>query len=117
MTILGLETSCDETSAAIIEGNDKAVILKSNIIASSLAMHIPTGGIIPENAAREQVKYIVPVIKEALKKAATDIETIDALCDCLLCSLKNRSGNNQGSGTGSCLSIQYVLHRHSRIFR
>jgi len=68
MTILGIETSCDETSAAIIKGGNRnsKVSLVSNIIASSLTLHSKTGGIIPEVAAREQVKYIIPVIKEAL---------------------------------------------------
>lgn len=69
MIILGIETSCDETSAAIVEKVDNQLVLKSNIIASSLPLHAKTGGIIPENAAREQIKYILPVIKEAIKKA------------------------------------------------
>ena len=65
MIILGIETSCDETSAAIIEGNksDKKVKLVSNVVASSLSLHSKTGGIIPEVAARQQIKYIIPVIK------------------------------------------------------
>ena len=69
MKILGIETSCDETACAIIEANpgDKKVKLLSNIVASSLALHSKTGGIIPEIAAREQVKYIIPVIEQALK--------------------------------------------------
>ncbi|HVF69875.1 MAG TPA: tRNA (adenosine(37)-N6)-threonylcarbamoyltransferase complex transferase subunit TsaD, partial [Xanthomonadales bacterium] len=69
MYILGIETSCDETSAAIIEGSGNNLKLLSNITSTSLLMHGKTGGIIPENAAREQVKFIIPVIQEALKKA------------------------------------------------
>lgn len=69
MTILGIETSCDETSAAIIKKEGQTVTLLSNVIASSLALHQQTGGIIPENAAREQVKYILPVIQQALSEA------------------------------------------------
>ena len=79
MTILGIGTSCDETSAAIVEKTEDKLILKSNIVASSLAMHIPTGGIIPENAAREQIKYILPVIKESLKKANIQLPDVDAI--------------------------------------
>lgn len=79
MTILGIETSCDETSAAILEKHDDAIILKSNIVATSLAMHTKTGGIIPENAAREQIKYILPVIKEALQKADMQISNIESI--------------------------------------
>ncbi len=69
MRILGIETSCDETSAGIVEKNSSSstITLLSNVIATSLALHAKTGGIIPEVAAREQVKYILPVISEALE--------------------------------------------------
>ncbi len=77
MIILGIETSCDETSAAIIEGQGSNVILKSSVIASSFALHTKTGGIIPENAAREQIKFILPVIEDALKKAFDTSDTFD----------------------------------------
>ncbi|MCL5435358.1 MAG: tRNA (adenosine(37)-N6)-threonylcarbamoyltransferase complex transferase subunit TsaD [Patescibacteria group bacterium] len=79
MKILGIETSCDETAAAIIEGgkSDNKVTLLSNAISSSLVLHSQTGGIIPEIAAREQVKFIIPVIEKALKD--TDIKTVDAI--------------------------------------
>ena len=69
MKILGIETSCDETSAAIVESNKSSLNLLSNIVASSVELHAKTGGIIPENAAREQLRYIIPVIKEALEKS------------------------------------------------
>src|SRR5260221_10207849 len=68
MKILAIETSCDETSAAVVEGDGNGVKVLSNVVASSMAMHSKTGGIIPENAAREQVKYIIPVINEALSQ-------------------------------------------------
>ena len=70
MTILGIETSCDETSAAIVskKSTDTFATVHTNIIATSLALHAKTGGIIPETAAREQIKYILPVIQEALQK-------------------------------------------------
>jgi len=79
MIILGIETSCDETSAAILQKQNNRLILKANVIASSLAMHTKTGGIIPENAAREQVKYILPVITEALEQAQLRITDVDAI--------------------------------------
>ena len=66
MIILGIETSCDETSAALIEGHKEYVTLKTNVLATSLALHAKTGGIIPEQAAREQIKYILPTVKKAL---------------------------------------------------
>lgn len=81
MTILGIETSCDETAAAVITGNDNHVFLTSNTLATSLALHAKTGGIIPEQAAREQVKYMLPVLTETLKSAfqTTTLQTIDAI--------------------------------------
>jgi N6-L-threonylcarbamoyladenine synthase len=79
MKILGIETSCDETAAAVIEGKDATIVLQSNVVASSLALHAKTGGIIPEHAAREQLKFILPVIKEALASAKVTLEEIDAV--------------------------------------
>ncbi len=69
MIILGIETSCDETSVAVVEGKGNEVILKANIVVSSLSMHAKTGGIIPEVAARAQLKFMLPVLREAFKKA------------------------------------------------
>jgi len=81
MKILGIETSCDETGAAIIEAKpgNKKVKLLSNIVTSSLILHSKTGGIIPEIAAREQVRYIIPVIKKAIKNCKLKIENLDAI--------------------------------------
>ncbi len=64
MRILGIETSCDETAAAVVEDGTKIL---SNVIASSVELHKKTGGIIPEVAAREQIRCIIPVIKEAIR--------------------------------------------------
>ncbi len=66
MEILGIETSCDETAAAVVEDGTKIL---SNIIASSAEMHIKSGGVIPEVAARQQVKSIIPVIEESLSNS------------------------------------------------
>jgi len=79
MTILGIETSCDETAVALVEGKKDYVELKANVLASSLSLHAKTGGIIPEQAAREQVKYMLPLIKEVLETSKTNLETIDAI--------------------------------------
>ena len=74
MRILGIETSCDETAASVIEGNpgDSKVNVLSNIVASSLALHAKTGGVIPEVAARQQIKYIIPVIERALTEMGNE---------------------------------------------
>jgi N6-L-threonylcarbamoyladenine synthase len=71
MRILAIETSCDETAAAVLEKDTSktSARLLSNSLASSLALHARTGGIIPEQAAREQIKFIIPVVVEALVKS------------------------------------------------
>jgi len=76
MIILGIETSCDETSVAVVENGQKVL---SNIISSSLTLHQKTGGVIPEIAAREQIKAIIPVMETALSKASKKPKDLDAL--------------------------------------
>lgn len=73
MKILGIETSCDETAAAVVEDGTKIL---SNIVASSQEMHAKTGGIIPEQAARQQVKSITSVIDQALDTKQKKIDAI-----------------------------------------
>ncbi|MBU1044785.1 MAG: hypothetical protein KJ915_10360, partial [Candidatus Omnitrophica bacterium] len=75
MLILGIETSCDETAVAVIEGSsagsgqgDKIKVL-SNIVSSQVNIHKKYGGVVPEVAAREHVLQILPVINEALEQA------------------------------------------------
>lgn len=79
MIILGIETSCDETSAAILQKEGDGVTILSNIIASSADLQVKYGGIVPEQAAREQVKAIVPVLEEALSQAKITHSEIDAI--------------------------------------
>ena len=66
MIILGIETSCDETAAAVLEQKNRRIYILSNVVASSASLQSKYGGIIPEQAAREQIKSIIPVITEAL---------------------------------------------------
>jgi len=72
VTILGIETSCDETSAAVLEGK-KAL---SNVISSQL-VHSKFGGVVPELASRAHVRMIIPVINEALERAGKTLDDID----------------------------------------
>jgi N6-L-threonylcarbamoyladenine synthase len=74
--ILGIETSCDETAAAVVR--DGRVVL-SNIVASSLKEHARHGGIIPEIASRRQLEYINTVVRQALSEAKTELSGIDAI--------------------------------------
>ncbi len=76
MKILGIETSCDETAAAVVEDGRRVL---SNVIASSSGMFEKTGGVIPEEAARRQLECIQPVIDAALKDAGCTITDIDAV--------------------------------------
>ncbi len=80
MNILGIESSCDETACAIISANknDTSVKLLSQTVTASMPLHAKTGGIIPENAAREQLKYILPIVKKTLKDATMQFSDIDA---------------------------------------
>ena len=69
MVILGIETSCDETAAAVIEGVGDKIKVLSNVVSSQIAIHQKYGGVVPEVAAREHVLNILPVVNEALAKA------------------------------------------------
>ena len=73
MIILGIETSCDETAAAVIKDGQEIL---SNVIASSQEMHVKTGGIIPEGAAREQVRSIIPVVDAAISNSKYEISNV-----------------------------------------
>ena len=74
--ILGIETSCDETAAAVVE--DGETIL-SNIVASQIALHAPYGGVFPEVASRAHIEAIGPVVAEALEQARVPLDDIDAI--------------------------------------
>ena len=78
-TILGIETSCDETAAAVLQKDSKGIRVLSNIVASSKELQATFGGVIPEQAAREQLKAIVPVIKTAIKDSGLTIKDLDAI--------------------------------------
>lgn len=74
--ILGIESSCDETAAAVVRSGEQLV---SNIVASQIATHQPYGGVVPELASREHLRAIVPVVRRALAEAGKTYESIDAL--------------------------------------
>jgi N6-L-threonylcarbamoyladenine synthase len=64
MLILGIDTSCDDTSAAVVEDGERII---SNIISSQTEIHTKYGGIVPELASRRHIEKIVPVFNEALR--------------------------------------------------
>src|SRR2546423_7146482 len=74
--ILGIESSCDETAAAVVRSGEEVV---SNIVASQIAAHQPYGGVVPELASREHLRAIVPVVRQALAEAGQKYASVDAL--------------------------------------
>lgn len=76
MKILAIESTCDETAAAVVENCGAGVKVISNIVASSVLMHQKYGGIVPEVAAREQIKSIIPVITETVGDEKENIQAI-----------------------------------------
>jgi N6-L-threonylcarbamoyladenine synthase len=76
MKILGIETSCDETAASVVEDGQR---LLSNVVASSMDLHVQYGGVVPEIAARSHIEAIMPVIEEALTEANCTWGDIDGI--------------------------------------
>lgn len=74
MRVLGIETSCDETSVAVLDGEGRVL---SNVVSSQLAAHAPYGGVVPEIAARAHLENLPLAFEEALAGADTDISEID----------------------------------------
>lgn len=74
--ILGIESSCDETAAAVVRGGTEAL---SNVVASQMNLHANYGGVVPELASREHLKNIVPVVREAMSRAGVGFGDLDAV--------------------------------------
>ena len=74
--ILGIESSCDETAAAVVRSGEQLI---SNVVASQIATHQPYGGVVPELASREHLRAIVPVVRQALAEANQTLSSVDAI--------------------------------------
>lgn len=74
--ILGIESSCDETAAAVVRSGREML---SNTVLSQIATHQPYGGVVPELASREHLRAIVPVVRRALEEAGQSYDSIDAI--------------------------------------
>ena len=79
MYILGIDTSCDDTSAAVLKDGSQML---SNIVSSQTAIHQKYGGIVPELASRRHIEMIWPVVDEALAAAGVSLDNIDAIAVC-----------------------------------
>ena len=102
LTILAIETSCDETSAAVVRGTT----VLSNVISTQIAMHEKWGGIVPEAAARAHIESILPVIHSALEEAqvvSTDIQAI---------SVTNRPGLVGALSVGVTVAKAFAFARN-----
>jgi N6-L-threonylcarbamoyladenine synthase len=102
MKVLGIETSCDETAASVVEDSAK---LLSNVVASSMDLHVQYGGVVPEIAARSHIEAILPVIHQALSDAACTWDDIDAIAV------------TYGAGLGGSLLIGVLTARTLAIAR
>jgi N6-L-threonylcarbamoyladenine synthase len=76
MKILGIESSCDETAAAVVEDGER---LLSSVVASQLETHSKYGGVVPELASREHLRAIVPVVRQALDEAGVKLSDLSAI--------------------------------------
>ena len=76
MIILGIDTSCDDTCASIVEDGKR---LLSNVVSSQVSVHHRYGGVVPELASREHIRNIVPVVEESMEKASLNNKDIDAI--------------------------------------
>lgn len=88
-TILGIESTCDETAAAVVTGHT----LRSNVVASSMDEHARYGGVIPEIASRAHAQAFTPVVSKALSDAGLDLADIDAIAV------------SAGPGLAGCLAV------------
>ncbi|HOI09887.1 MAG TPA: tRNA (adenosine(37)-N6)-threonylcarbamoyltransferase complex transferase subunit TsaD, partial [Myxococcota bacterium] len=73
MNVLGIESSCDETAAAVVTDGRR---VRSSVIWSQVAVHAPFGGVVPEIASRNHLKAIVPVVDQALKDAGIPLADV-----------------------------------------
>jgi N6-L-threonylcarbamoyladenine synthase len=74
--ILGIESSCDETAAAVVRSGAQVI---ANVVASQIATHQPYGGVVPELASREHLRAIVPVVRQAMTEANRTYQSLDAI--------------------------------------
>src|SRR3954447_20145257 len=74
--ILGIETSCDETSVALLERDGS---VRVNLIASQIERHQPFGGVVPEIASREHLQHLFPLVDQALADARTEWSSVESI--------------------------------------
>src|SRR5258708_27011979 len=78
LTVVGIETSCDETAVAVV-GDRPRPVIRANLIHSQLAEHAPYGGVVPEIAARAHLDHIAGLVGRALAEADTSVDQLDGV--------------------------------------
>src|SRR3954454_3270979 len=76
MMVLAIETSCDETAAAVIEDGRR---VRADVVASQILVHAAYGGVVPEVASRQHLATVVPVVRGALEKAGAAFSDLDGI--------------------------------------
>ena len=111
MTILGIETSCDETSAAVVVDGQRIL---SNVVSSQIELHRPYGGVVPELASRSHLQLVDVVIADALRQAGKSFEEIDAVAAAYGPGLATSLliGLNAGKGVAFRLGKPFVGINH-----
>ena len=116
MIVLGIETSCDETAAAVVTGDGE---IRSNVVASQSELHARFGGVVPEVASRRHLELVSPVVREALDRGGVTLEQVDrigvtrgpGLIGALLVGLAAAKGLAWGSG----IPLVPVDHLHGHV--
>lgn len=111
MLTLGIETSCDETSVAVIDENFQIL---SNVIISQIEIHQVFGGVVPEIAARSHIENILPVLDEALKKANLTLDMIDQVTATTQPGLPGAVmvGRVFGQSLANALNVPFIAVNH-----
>lgn len=102
MKVLGIESSCDETAVGVVEDGKR---LLSNVVASSMDLHVQYGGVVPEIAARSHIEAVIPVVQQALDDAGCTWDDIDAIAV------------TQGAGLNGSLLIGVLVARTLSILK
>ncbi len=117
MKLLGIETSCDETSVAVLEEDGT---VRSNLIASQIERHRPFGGVVPEIASREHLEHLPPLVQKALEEAGISLDDISAVAvTCgpgLIGALLVGVAAAQGISYGRSIPLIAVNHLEGHIF-
>ncbi len=94
MNVLGIESSCDETAAAVVVDGRRIL---SSVVASQIALHRPYGGVVPELASRSHIEAIAPVVDQALAEAGLGVNDVEGVCV------------TQGPGLVGCLLVGFCF--------